>query len=81
MNEISSEKIEKNINQTFSYPSNPDDSTLSSELNMSYSSNSMRKTTCSKNFLDNDISQLLLNYFCKINVKRYLESKKKKTKK
>ena len=77
MNEISSEKIEKNFNQTFSYPSYPDDSTLSSDLNMSYSSISMRKTTCSKNFNDYDISQLRLNYFCKLMSKGIWNPKRK----
>ena len=80
MNEISSERIEKNFNQTFSYPSNPDDSTLSSDLNMSYSSNSMRKTTCSKNFFDYDISQHRLNYFCKLMSKGIWNPKRKRPK-
>ena len=80
MNEISSEKIEKNFNQTFSYPSYPDDSTLSSDLNMSYSSNSMRKTTCSKNFFDYDISQHRLNYFCKLMSKGIWNPKRKRPK-
>ena len=80
MNEISSEKIEKNFNQTFSYPSYPDDSTLSSDLNMSYSSISMRKTTCSKNFNDYDISQLRLNYFCKLMSKGIWNPKRKRPK-
>ena len=47
---------------------------------MSYSSNSMRKTRCSKNFLDNDIRQLGLNYFCKLMPKVIWNLKRKRPK-
>jgi hypothetical protein len=47
---------------------------------MSYSSISMRKTTCSKNFNDYDISQLRLNYFCKLMSKGIWNPKRKRLK-
>ncbi len=74
MCEISTEKTLNN--QTISYPSNPDDSTLSSDLNISYSSTSMRKTY-SKNFQYQELNDLRKKYYIKLITKRIWKPRNK----
>ena len=74
MCEISTEKTLNN--QTISYPSNPDDSTLSSDLNISYSSTSMKKTY-SKNFQYQELNDLRKNYYIKLITKRIWKPRNK----